>query len=738
MIIRPDTIRAVLIFSFISLLNSIPIQAQDLDLTVLDNWMEYSNAENTLYQHLNDQAQQLLENRKRSLENIHTLEDWKRRQEEIKHTLNRIVGPFPQRTPLNARVTGMLEREKFRVEKILYESQPGYYVTAALFIPTFIDHPVPGILFCSGHTSSGFRSETYQTMILNLVHKGFAVLAFDPIGQGERLVHFSDNGELLPGGPTHHHSYPGAQQFILGQSPAQSMIWDGIRGIDYLTSRPEVDPDRIGVAGRSGGGTQTAYIAAFDERVVAAAPEAYITGFSRLMDSIGPQDAEQNFFYGIREGIDHGDLLAVRAPRPTLIISTTRDFFSIQGARETYGEVQRIYSAYQATEALSMVEDDAEHASNINNREAMYGFFQRFLNVSGSATEEEIPLFSIKELQVTPNGQVALLPEQRSIFSLIQDDANASIKRLDASRNSVGHFQKVRTLALLRSGYQKPDYSHESVFAGRYQRNGYDLEKYFIKGEGDYALPYHVLIPHNPGPHPLLVYLDPSGKPSDMSSLESLESWVHAGYMVLAPDLPGIGELGPGTFIGDAFIQGVSYNLWFAGILIGRSQPAIQAADLNRIVHSLKGHLDVDEQRIIGVAFQSLAPALLHAAVAEPWYDKLVLGSPLVSNASLVSQERYSAEHIPGIVAGSISYYDNSDLAGNLAPLEITLIHPRNPTGEAVLHEELHQFWDHALRQYSALGVPDNLRLISIEDGLDVDVLLQSELESFIESMPQN
>src|SRR5690606_10944382 len=155
-----------------------------------------------------------------------------------------------------------------------------------------------------------------------------------------------ETGKSKVGGTTKEHSYPGAQAFITGSSQARYMIWDGIRSVDYLLSRKEVDPDRIGITGRSRGGTQSSYIAAFDERIKAVAPENYITSFQRLIESLGPQDAEQNFFHGIKRGIDHADLLEVRAPKPALVITTTRDAFSILGARETAREVARVYQAY--------------------------------------------------------------------------------------------------------------------------------------------------------------------------------------------------------------------------------------------------------------------------------------------------------------------------------------------------------------------------------------------------------
>src|SRR5690606_16564202 len=151
----------------------------------------------------------------------------------------------------------------------------------------------------------------------------------------------------------------------------------GIRAVDYLLSRKEVDVNRIGITGRSGGGTQSAYIAAFDERIKAVAPECYITSFKRLLESIGPQDAEQNLPGGLSLGIDHGDLLMVRAPKPALMITTTGDFFSIQGARETAVEVSRMYKAFNAGDNFGMCEDDAGHAPTTKNREALYEFFQK-------------------------------------------------------------------------------------------------------------------------------------------------------------------------------------------------------------------------------------------------------------------------------------------------------------------------------------------------------------------------
>ena len=382
------------------------------DVNLFDFWKFYTDSENAMYFSSCHFAFQQLQERKASITELNTLDDHLLRQEAVKNKLLQLVGPLPEKTPLNARVTGVIQKEDYRVEKLIYESLPGYYVSAALFLPKNLKGKAPAVIYASGHTANGFRSETYQHIIINLVKKGFVVLAFDPIGQGERLQYYDETKGKSRFGPTTEHSYPGAQCYISGYSPALYFIWDGIRSVDYLLSRKEVDPARIGMTGRSGGGTQTAYTAALDDRILAAAPECFITSMEYILKSIGPQDAEQNLIHMISEGLDHADLLEVRAPKPCLMITTTRDFFSIQGARETFGEVKQFYNALEAGEQMAMVEDDDVHASTKKNREAMYAFFQKYLNNPGSPTDQDVEVFNEKDLWVTETRSAGNFDEE--------------------------------------------------------------------------------------------------------------------------------------------------------------------------------------------------------------------------------------------------------------------------------------------------------------------------------------
>lgn len=637
-------------------------------------WLHFTDAPNALYHHLAGQAYDLLDKRAETIAALHTLPDWQKRQAWIKETLAEIVGPFPEKTPLNAKVLRIIEKDFYKVEHLVYESQPGFYVTASLFIPQALKKKdkAPVVIYCSGHAGEGYRSKVYQHVILNLVKKGFIVFAFDPVGQGERLEYYdAQTGKSSVGGPTTEHSYPGTQAFITGSSEARYMIWDGIRAVDYLLTRREVDPLRIGITGRSGGGTQSAYIAAFDERISAAAPECYITSFTRLLQSIGPQDAEQNLLNGISHGIDHADLLLVRAPKPTLMITTTRDMFSIQGARETAKEVSHIYKAYGKDGNFGMVEDDAPHASTKKNREAMYAFFQKNLNNPGNPDDLEVEILTEAEIKVTTTGQVSTSLGGETVFSLNRREAEKRVSALQTSRSDLAsHLSGVLKSAKDLSGYHEPGATDEPVFTGRLQATGYVIEKYFVKGEGDYVIPYLLMIPDKPN-HKSLIYLHPSGKEAEASENGEMEWFVRNGFTVLAPDLIGTGEMGAGDFRGDAYIGGISHNLWYASMLIGRSIVGIQAGDIVRLTKLLEKNTGINE--IYAVARKEMASALLHAAAFDPGIARIALIDSYATYQSIVLNRFYNSGFIHSTVPASLGVYDLPDLAASLAPRKLLM-----------------------------------------------------------------
>jgi hypothetical protein len=707
------------------------VKAQNQYDFIREEWLQFTDAPNSLYHYMAGQAYEYLASRSSEISRIKDLDGWKKRQEYVRKTLLDIVGPFPSKTPLNPVVTRVIKRDTIRIEHILFESQPGFIVSSSLFIPGNLkkNAKAPAIIYCSGHSEDGYRSSVYQHVILNLVKKGFVVFAFDPVGQGERLEYFDPKtGKSIVGGPTTEHSYPGTQAFITGSSQARYMIWDGIRAVDYLLTRKEVDPARIGITGRSGGGTQSAYIAAMDDRILAAAPECYLTTFTRLFQTMGNQDAEQNLFNEICRGLDLADLIEVRAPKPELMITTTRDIFNIQGAIETEREASVIYKAYAKPECFARAEDDTTHASTRKNREAMYAFFQKFLNNPGNPVDEAVKILAQDEIRVTAAGQVSVSPGSETVFSLNKKEALKLEDRLTAFRSSPDNYsEKVIESAMRLSGYKPPSLNDEPVFAGRHRKSGYVVEKYFVKGEGPYIIPYILMIPEGKCKGGIL-YLNPDGKSADASETGSIVWLVRHGYAVLSPDIIGTGETGPGIFKGDAYIEGGSHNLFYAAVLTGRSLVGIKASDVVKLGSVLKNKLSISE--IQGIALRELSPVLVYAAAFDRSISGIALIEPYSSYMSMVLNRFYISAFVPGAVPGALKEYDLPDLEASLAPRVLMMCGVTDGNAKKADREAIDSDLAIIRKVYKDQGAEKNLVIRDLPEGKGYEWLLGEWLKA--------
>ncbi len=689
-------------------------------------WWYFSDVENSLYHHLNAQAQALLNQRGETVSRLEDKQDWQERQEYIRNTLSELVGPFPEKTSLNDKVVRIIEKENFRIEHIVFESRPGFFVTSSLFIPNKLERKAPAILLCSGHAAEAYRSSIYLHEILNYVNKGFVVYAFDPVGQGERLGYYDpETGTSRLKKPTHEHSYVGAQTLITGRSMTNFMVWDGIRALDYLLTRAEVDPGRIGITGRSGGGLQTALIAAMDDRIHASAPECFITNQEMVFKIIGPQDAEQNIPGFINRGLDHADFLNVRVPKPALMVATINDFFSIHGARETALEVKRVYDLFGAAENFAMAEDLDIHASTKKNREAKYAFFQKHLRNPGSSLDEETEELTSRELQVTPTGQVSTSYSGETVYSLNKKYAGQLIEQIQESRKEPQkHREKVTEKARLLSGYQDIEKPVKAVYAGQIVEESYVLDKYYIQGEGDYPVPFWLIVPDESNSNKVILYLHPDGKNRALKEDKEFLSLLSHGYTILAPDFLGTGETGPGVFKGDSYINGISYNLLFAAVHLERSITGIRAGDINRLV-SWAG-LNLDTEEIYCLAKEQVAPDVLHAALFNPRIKHLALVHPYSSYRAIVMEEYYNSGYVHSLVPAALAAYDLPDIASSIAPGELLIYGPLNGAGEQFMNTIIRDDMNIIQKAYSDQGTPENFRILKGDEGVTLeDALLE-------------
>ena len=519
---------------------------EDSDLDFLANIGEFRDLRKMLPAHLMNEANGHLRQRAAAIAGISTLDAVAARRKLVRAKILESVGGFPERTPLNPRIVGTIDRGDYKIEKIIFESQPQFFVTGNLYLPKTGAPPYPAILYPLGHELGGKSNATWQQMLGSLARRGYVAFAWEPLGQEERKQFFDpdwDDSKFFSS--TVEHTELGTQCMLIGDAIARYTIWDGIRALDYLLSRPEVDASRVGATGNSGGGTHTSYLSALDDRIKVAAPSCYITSWRVLLDALGPQDGEQVFPGWLNNGMDFPDFIYSFAPKPFLVLSAIRDFFPIGGVRESFAEAHRVYETLGIGDKLQKVEADDGHGYSQPRRQAAYRWFARWLqSKEDDGAEQDVPIARSEELWATPTGQVSTSFHGEDVFSL-------NLKRYETVRRNRPAFtpDKVRDLAAVNPG--KGGLNVKSY--GTLQRTGYRIEKLTYESEPGILIPALLYIPEGQTTRrPALLYADGEGKQASSAEAERL---VHKGFIVLSADLRGIGETRPALDTHDDFFR---------------------------------------------------------------------------------------------------------------------------------------------------------------------------------------
>jgi len=587
-------------------------------------------------------------------------------QQRLRGQFIEALGGFPERTPLNLQVVGTVQREGYRVEKVLFESQPKLYVTALLFLPdpTRFGPPYPGVLVPCGHALEAKGHDTYQAMGASLAYHGMAALVFDPIEQGERMQLLDEDGAWRIWG-TNAHTQVGVGSILLGRNTATFEIWDGMRGIDYLESRPEVDADRIGCTGNSGGGTQTAYLMALDERIVAAAPSCYLNYQPRQLRT-ATGDAEQNIYSQLVFGLDHPDFIMLRAPKPTLICAATKDFFDIHATWETFRFAKRLYSRMGYAERVDLLENNEGHNYNELQRTGVLRWMARWLLGQDEPLEEpDITPLSEEEYQCTPRGQALLLEGARSTYDVNEAyDEQLAPQRLElwAATDPAELLQQVRRIANIRALDELPEPAVES--AGEVERDGYRIEKLVLKPADGIRLPALLCVPEQARAGAATLYVNEPGIAEAAKVGGDIEALVKAGQTVLAVDLRGTGETQQteqGKF-GDGI--GTDWEDYFKAYVLGRSYVGMRAEDVLVCARYLIGRTGADQVALVAVG--NVGVPALHAAALEPQLFRAVKIARMVVSWSNVVHTRPTHNQLINAVHGALRVYDLPDLAKTL------------------------------------------------------------------------
>lgn len=595
------------------------------------------------------------------------------------------IGGLPERTPLEAEITGTLEGEGYRIEKILLETRPGFHLTANLYLPA-APGPWPAVLVPCGHSHNGKAAGQYQLASRLLARHGLAAICYDPIGQGERYqildpetkrTHFDDAPHVETVHPsvklmcTTEHTLVGIGSALLGGNVAQFRVWDGMRVIDYLQGRPDILPEKIGCTGNSGGGTETAYLMALDDRIVAAAPGCYLTTFRSLLSRKGPQDGEQNVFGQLAFGMDQADYCVMRLPKPTLIAAGTRDVtFDFAGTWDLFRDAKRFASRIGHPDSVDLVAPDAPHGFTLQLREAVTRFMLRHLagkdvevreipGLPDAFGDEELralatPDWTDADLQVTKEGQVLLRPGERSVFEINA----ATAERLKAERapawaalDPAGRRELVRRAI---GEERNPDKATLET-AGELKRGDLTIRKVVLRSA--IPLPGLSFVPAKPDGR-VVVYLHGGSMKVDAGPGGAIERLARSGAVVHAVELRGIGEtetgdrrkaFGAGRFGRDNLEILTAY-------LVGKSYTGMRAADLEEWIEAL----GIGRAGLIAIG-EAAIPALHAAALKPDRFSKIALRGMIPSWESLVSAPETHDQTV-NLVHGALRHYDLPDL----------------------------------------------------------------------------
>jgi dienelactone hydrolase len=648
-----------------------------------------------LHRYLLDQAHQHFNTRRKAIAAIKTTDDIARRQKELRSFFLTSLGDLPARTPLNPRIVGTLKRDGYRVEKVTFESRPDHHVTASLYIPAGTP-PYPGVLLPCGHSDNGKAYEGYQRACILLAKNGMAVLCYDPIGQGERFQMLDAKGKPVVRGTTEH-TMAGIGALLVGRQLASYHIWDGLRALDYLASRPEVDPARLGCTGNSGGGTLTAYLMALDDRIAVAAPSCYITSLERLFATIGPQDAEQNITGQIAAGMEHADFITLRAPKPTLITAGTRDFFDIDGSWDTFREVKLIYGRLGYGERVDLFESDEEHGFTRPRRIATARWLSRWLLKKDDATDEpDFPVATDIELQCTRTGQVLSDFKDVSVFDLslrrereLQPAREATRMRSSKEafrsevKNRLGLAHTQVKPAIVRAGKDGPERLLE-----------FELEPGIVLP----ALEFHQGDRSSAGLTVVKVGAD-WDKERSSSHVEARD--VASRSRVVLVDPRGMGKTSPQAESGrNASPFGRDWRDAYIALAIGRPLLGQRAADLLNMLEGLAA--EPREHRgfhLVGIG--AAGPVVLHAALLDEHglIKQVTLERSLISWADVV-ERGISRDQMGNVVPGVLQSYDLPDLAARLAPIRLTILAPVDAIGNPVSQATLEEAYAHVIKSY--------------------------------------
>ncbi len=632
-------------------------------------------------------------------------EEFAERKQSLRSKLLKAYGfdPMPERTPLNARTVGRIEYPQYVLEKIVYEAWPGIPVSAHLYLPKDASAPhslsnhdklLPCVLYTCGHWYHGKTEPGPRSFCVGMAHKGNAVLIYDPMGQGERFA----EGE-------HGHRFP----ILAGLSQEGFMVWESMRAIDYIETRPEIDPKRIGMTGASGGGLNTIFTAAIEDRLAASAPVCYPVTYTDFLCAMAGRNWNGgldlcNQVPGVITFARTSDLMACIAPKPVLQISAEEDVdFPIAGARQTAHEVSEIYGDLKASDAFKYVEAEAPHGYDKTMREAAYGFFLKALANQGDGSPSPEPPMELEtwddpKLRCFADGGNRLagplletlvksrLPESPEFGALPE------IGKLEEWQDSLR--ARIREICKVPSSSTATVHPFPaSTTSDGIRISGFSLEASLITA-----------VKEGVDPKTAFIILSKRNRLETFAS-KLVRDLIDRNALVAVAGLTGLGEDVPSDFE-------LATNLW----MLDRTLPGEWIAEIQGLVTHMRTAKPAIPVCLIGM--EGMAETALLAAAVIDDVAGVAVDKPLGSYHDLISHKvRWDAsEYLPGV----LRHFDLPQLLAAIAPRKAVLLNPINGFREPYRAEDIEKLYAFAKSAYSMMNTSPNLT-IGVDKPLDAE-----------------
>ena len=614
---------------------------------------------NNIRNHLMRVASEVTDN---SLVGFNTLNDWlnvrDRRYREYLEMMSLTDVPLQgKRPPLNVKIVGTIQKDGYRIEKLYYESLPNLYVPANLYIPDNITEPVPAVLYVCGHSRT--QKVRYQPHPRKFAQLGFVCLIIETIQWGEVLG-------------AHHGCYARGwfHWYSRGYTPGGVELWNAIRGLDLLCQRPEVNAEKLGVTGISGGGAQSWYIAAADPRIKAVAP---VCGNSTIESHIHTRtiDGHCDCMMPINTYLrDYHDIVALIAPRPLMIAQANRDKLNtIESVRKVYSYVKNIYDLYDASDNIALVETPGGHSYHEISRTKIFSFFIKHLmgkNISpskvGDIDQSKSAQLSQQELKVyidgpPPDDRTTTI--QETFMKMAEPPEIADKRQLQAHREDVLRFLRGKTFRAFPVDEVPLDMRWEfrALDGAAHGRSTFS----FVS-EKDWRLKFDVRrrrLSEQPAPTMLVL----RSYDEDRKASEGFISGLNKGWNIAYLETRGIGET--------SWSPALQWHIRRAAAWTGRTVASMRVYDVLRCLQALRTLPGVQSDHIGIAARGEMCAIALYAALLDGNVSAVVLRDPpATQNAPSNTDGR--GETIE--MLNCLQITDLPQVAGLLCPKNIVII----------------------------------------------------------------